>query len=45
MERGLNSEAANREYEAESVFAREFNENSWLTYSPNMKITSGIVTR
>lgn len=45
MERGLNSEAANREYEAESVFAREFNENSWLTYAPNMKITSGIVTR
>ncbi|WP_017689000.1 methyltransferase domain-containing protein [Paenibacillus sp. PAMC 26794] len=45
MERGLNSEAANREHEAESVFAKEFNENSWLTYAPNMKITSGIVTR
>ncbi|WP_339300832.1 methyltransferase domain-containing protein [Paenibacillus sp. FSL R5-0623] len=45
MERGLNSEEANREYEAESVFARKFNENSWLTYAPNMKITSGIVTR
>ncbi|MDQ0656953.1 methyltransferase domain-containing protein [Paenibacillus sp. W2I17] len=45
MERGLNSEEANREYEAESLFAKEFNENSWLTYAPNMKITSGIVTR
>ncbi|MDR6716412.1 methyltransferase domain-containing protein [Paenibacillus sp. 2003] len=45
MERGLNSEEANREYEAESVFARKFNENSWLTYAPNLKITSGIVTR
>lgn len=45
MERGLNSEEANRQYEAESEFAREFNENSWLTYAPNMKITSGIVTR
>lgn len=45
MERGLNSEEANRQYEAESEFAREFNEISWLTYAPNMKITSGIVTR
>ncbi|MCP1183755.1 class I SAM-dependent methyltransferase [Paenibacillus sp. 1781tsa1] len=45
VERGLNSEEANRQYEAESVFAKQFNENSWLTYAPNMKITSGIVTR
>lgn len=45
MERGLNQVEANRQYEAESVFAREFNENSWLTYAPNMKITSEIVTR
>ncbi|MDQ0721034.1 hypothetical protein QF049_002295 [Paenibacillus sp. W4I10] len=45
VERGLNSEEANRQYEAESVFAREFNENSWLTYAPNIKITSGIMMR
>lgn len=43
--RGLNSEEANRQYEAERVYAREFNENSWLTYAPNMKITWGIVMR
>ncbi|WP_339302871.1 class I SAM-dependent methyltransferase [Paenibacillus sp. FSL R5-0519] len=45
VERGLHSDEANRQYEAEDVFAREFNESSWLTYAPNMKITSGIVTR
>ncbi|GAS81202.1 methyltransferase domain-containing protein [Paenibacillus amylolyticus] len=45
IERGLNPEEANRQYEAESVFTKNFSENSWLTYAPNMKITSGIVTR
>ncbi|WP_458126493.1 class I SAM-dependent methyltransferase [Paenibacillus sp. Z3-2] len=45
IERGLNPEEANRQYEAESIFSRSFSENSWLTYAPNMKITSGIVTR
>ncbi|OMF17489.1 methyltransferase [Paenibacillus amylolyticus] len=45
IERGLDPEEANRQYEAESVFTKNFSENSWLTYAPNMKITSGIVTR
>jgi hypothetical protein len=45
IERGLNPEEANRQYEAESVFTMNFSENSWLTYAPNMKITSGIVTK
>ncbi|KAA8787048.1 class I SAM-dependent methyltransferase [Paenibacillus amylolyticus] len=43
--RGLTSEEAIHQYEAEESFAREFNGNSYMTYAPNMKITSGIVER
>lgn len=41
--RGLTSEEAIHQYEAEERFAREFNEHTYMTYAPNMKITSGIV--
>ncbi|MBR2566176.1 MAG: class I SAM-dependent methyltransferase [Paenibacillus sp.] len=43
--RGLTSDEANSQYEAEERFARGFNEHMYMTYAPNMKITSGIVTR
>ncbi|WP_434751537.1 class I SAM-dependent methyltransferase [Paenibacillus amylolyticus] len=45
MERGLTAEEANNQYEAEVSFAKTFNENEYMTYAPNMKITSGIVNR
>lgn len=45
IERGMNPEEANRQYEAEDLFAKAFSENGWLTYAPNMKITSGIVIK
>lgn len=41
--RGLTSEEAIHQYEAEERFAREFNDHTYMTYAPNMKITSGIV--
>ena len=43
--RGLTSEEAINQYEAEERFAKEFNEHKYMTYAPNMKITSGIVVR
>lgn len=45
MGRGLTSEEAIHQYEAEESFAREFDEHTYMTYAPNMKITSGIVVR
>ncbi|MNM03495.1 bifunctional 3-demethylubiquinone-9 3-methyltransferase/ 2-octaprenyl-6-hydroxy phenol methylase [compost metagenome] len=43
--RGLSHEEARRQYDAEMLFSREFTEESWLTYAPNMKITFGTVER
>lgn len=45
MQRGLTQEEAYRQYKAEKMFSEEFEEKSWLTYAPNMKITFGVVKR
>ena len=45
LDRGVTEEEANKQYEAEKLFSEEFGERSWLTYAPNMKITSGIIKR
>ncbi|WP_152392401.1 class I SAM-dependent methyltransferase [Paenibacillus guangzhouensis] len=39
--RGLSVEEAREQIAAERRFAAEFTEQTWLTYAPNMKITSG----
>lgn len=43
--RGLTCEEAEKQYEAELRLSRQFSEDSWLTYAPNMKITYGCVQR
>ena len=45
MNRGLSREEAKAQYDAELAFSREFGSHSWLTYSPNMKISFGTVRR
>ncbi|MEK5057978.1 methyltransferase [Paenibacillus sp. FSL H7-0326] len=45
IERGLTAEGARRQYDAERLFSKQFNDQSWLTYAPNMKISFGIVNR
>ncbi|MEY8745180.1 methyltransferase domain-containing protein [Paenibacillus tundrae] len=41
--RGLSSDEAKRQYEAELAFSTVFNPDSWLMYAPNMKISFGTV--
>lgn len=43
MSRGLTEDEALAQYEAELKFNKEFGEDFWLTYAPNMKITFGTV--
>ncbi|MZQ87107.1 methyltransferase domain-containing protein [Paenibacillus sp. 5J-6] len=43
MNRGLTEGEAQSQYEAELSFSKIFNENSVLTYAPNMKISFGTV--
>lgn len=43
--RGLTTQESEKQYEAELLFSKEFTIDSFLTYAPNMKITSGIVKR
>jgi SAM-dependent methyltransferase len=45
MNRGLTEEEANQQFEAELLLSKRFGIESWLTYSPNMKITFGTVKR
>ena len=45
MGRGLSESEAHSQYEAEFLFAKEFMEDSFLTYAPNMKISFGTVKR
>jgi SAM-dependent methyltransferase len=45
MKRGLTPIEAQAQYEAELLFSKEFGDESFLTYSPNMKITFGTVKR
>jgi SAM-dependent methyltransferase len=45
MNRGLTESEAQSQYEAELLFSKLFNENSVLTYAPNMKISFGTVKR
>lgn len=45
MNRGLTEGEAQSQYEAELLFSKMFNENSVLTYAPNMKISFGMVKR
>lgn len=34
---------AQKQYEAEATFSKEFSDKSWLVYAPNMKISFGTV--
>ncbi|AWP26664.1 class I SAM-dependent methyltransferase [Paenibacillus sp. Cedars] len=43
MRRGLTEEEAQAQYAAELRLFQEFDENSYLTYAPNMKISFGMV--
>ena len=43
--RGLLDEEARAQYEAEAFFSKQFHLQSWLTYTPSMKISYGIVNR
>ncbi|NMM53967.1 hypothetical protein [Paenibacillus aquistagni] len=43
MSRGLLSDEALAQYEAENLFSRQFGSYSWLTYAPSMKISFGTV--
>ncbi|WP_248929631.1 hypothetical protein [Paenibacillus hamazuiensis] len=43
MDRGLSSEEAVRQYEAELLLSQTFRSGSYLAYAPNMKITFGTV--
>ncbi|MDQ0915384.1 methyltransferase domain-containing protein [Paenibacillus sp. V4I5] len=45
VNRGLLLNDAMNQYEAEILFSKEFDDNSYLTYAPNMKITFGTVKR
>lgn len=45
MKRGLTEEEAQQQYESEFRFYKVFSVDSWLTYSPNMKITFGTKKR
>ncbi|GAB6926238.1 class I SAM-dependent methyltransferase [Paenibacillus sp. JCM 10914] len=43
IERGLSEEEAQAQYAAELQLSQVVNEDSWLTYAPNMKISYGTV--
>lgn len=43
LARGLNEMEAQKQYEAEATFSKEFSDKSWLVYAPNMKISFGTV--
>ncbi|MGQ7887946.1 methyltransferase domain-containing protein [Paenibacillus sp. WC2504] len=45
MNRGLTESEAKSQYEAELLFSKIFNEDSVLTYAPNLKISFGTVNR
>ncbi|MEJ3718150.1 class I SAM-dependent methyltransferase [Paenibacillus polymyxa] len=45
LSRGLNETEAQKQYEAEATFSKEFSDESWLVYAPNMKISFGTVQR
>lgn len=45
LSRGLNETEAQKHYEAEAIFSKEFSDESWLVYAPNMKISFGTVQR
>lgn len=45
VNRGLMLNDAMNQYESEILFSKEFDDNSYLTYAPNMKITFGTVKR
>jgi hypothetical protein len=43
--RGLTCNEAKSQYEAELTFSKKFDDESWLTYAANMKISFGTVQR
>ncbi|WJH29925.1 hypothetical protein N6H13_04050 [Paenibacillus sp. CC-CFT742] len=45
VNRELQPEEASEQYEAELTFFKRFNQESWLTYAPSMKISFGTVQR
>lgn len=45
VNRGLTRDEAEKQYEAELLFAKEFGADSYLLCAPNMKITFGKVKR
>ncbi len=45
LSRGLNETEAQKQYEAEATFSKEFSDESWLVYAPTMKISFGTVQR
>lgn len=45
VNRELQPEEAREQYEAELTFSKRFNQESWLTYAPSMKISFGTVQR
>lgn len=45
VQRGLTAEEAQEQYAVEQRLFQEFDSDSWLTYSPNMKISYGTVGR
>ncbi|MDI4646919.1 hypothetical protein [Cohnella hashimotonis] len=44
-QRGLMADEAKIQYEAELLLSKAFSISSWLTYSPNMKISFGTVVK
>lgn len=45
MSRGATFQEAQKEYSLESFLSKTFNKDVFLTYAPNMKITTGIIER
>jgi SAM-dependent methyltransferase len=45
MDKGLSSEEAQTQYEAQLLFSESFSKDSFLAYAPNMKITYGTIKR
>ncbi len=45
IKRGLSTDEARKQYEAELLFSRSFGIDSSFAYAPNMKITFGVVQR
>ncbi|MEO2203919.1 methyltransferase domain-containing protein [Paenibacillus pabuli] len=45
VSRALQPEEASEQFEAELTFSKRFNQESWLTYAPSMKISFGTIRR